>query len=197
MSGRIIIANTDGSPVSSDSAPQKLYVPDVGTAIDRTCGTYGLEDFAACPDRYVCGALDTKFEKCLQAIDCKMHKDMYSATTPDHHDLVAVFSEQMVPHHTNAVNMARLLLIVATEEGLEIDADLEGILYSIIHTQNYQVCARVFLHSLLSRALPSCLSLFISFVCDCVCVCNTHTSALTHTYTHIHNASHAHLNTAM
>jgi hypothetical protein len=139
MSGRISIANADGSYVSSDSTPLELYAPDVGTAIDRTCGTFGLEDFAVCPDRYVCGALDTKFEKCLQAIDCKMHRDMYSATTPDHHNLVAVFSEQMIPHHTNAVNMVRLLLTVAAEEGLEIDADLKGILYGIINSQNFQI----------------------------------------------------------
>jgi len=66
-----------------------------------------------------------------------MHKEMYTATTADHHDHLAVFMQQMIPHHTNAVNMARLLLKFPDEE--EMDEDLTHILYGIINQQNFQI----------------------------------------------------------
>ena len=72
----------------------------------------------------------------------------------------ALFCHQMIPHHQNAVNMAKSLLknvelsceTVQTEEGAEVAADCELIpmLYDIINTQNDQIIAMRDVLSLLS-----------------------------------------------
>uniref|UniRef100_A0A7S2KR53 Uncharacterized protein n=1 Tax=Zooxanthella nutricula TaxID=1333877 RepID=A0A7S2KR53_9DINO len=88
MSGKIIIQNADGSPVTqaggeplANPTPQHLYAAPSPSPADRTCGTDGLEPFVvggadACAERFLCGALDTTFEQCLQAMDCKMNREM-------------------------------------------------------------------------------------------------------------------------
>ena len=45
----------------------------------------------------------------------------------------------MIPHHVNAVNMAKLLLKTSTKKELAAVEDLEGILWNIVNTQNYQI----------------------------------------------------------
>jgi len=45
----------------------------------------------------------------------------------------------MIPHHINAVNMAKLLLKQTPQEELDAVEDLEEILYNIINTQNFQI----------------------------------------------------------
>ena len=154
MSGRIIIKNADGSAVtkadgSSLANPQELplYAPAALSGVDSTCGTFGIEPFAGggsqqCNKRFLCGNLDTTFEKCMQAIDCKMETEMLSHTSVDHADKVAVFMQQMIPHHVNAVNMARILL--AQVDSSTIDAAFEeggltDMLNDIINTQNFQI----------------------------------------------------------
>ena len=47
--------------------------------------------------------------------------------------------QQMIPHHENAVNMAKLLLKQSTQEELDAVEDLEDILHDIINTQNFQI----------------------------------------------------------
>ncbi len=64
----------------------------------------------ACEGNYLCGTLDTDFEKCMQAINCAMNRDMRREMSPDSSDLVGVFMQQMIPHHRSAVNMAKILL---------------------------------------------------------------------------------------
>ena len=59
----------------------------------------------------------------------------------------ALFVHQMIPHHQNAVNMAKALLKTKKVhcEDLSNDEDpdciLEGILYEIVNTQNLQIQA--------------------------------------------------------
>jgi hypothetical protein len=67
-----------------------------------------------------------------------MHWDMYTETTPNS-DKIVTFMQQMIPHHQNAVNMAKLLLKQATQPEIEAVDGLEDILHNIINTQNYQV----------------------------------------------------------
>ena len=83
-------------------------------------GTFGLGSFTedvACQDRskFLCipeghhVTDDTKeYGECLHAIDCAMHEDM--RVSLDESNAVVTFMHQMIPHHQNAVNMAKLFL---------------------------------------------------------------------------------------
>jgi len=143
MSGRIIIKNADGSDYSSTSSPLTLYSPTTNDPFDMKCGTTAVSAFAdggakQCNMNFFGGDRNTDYEKCLHAIDCQMHWDMYTETTPNS-DKIVTFMQQMIPHHQNAVNMAKLLLKQATQPEIEAVDGLEDILHNIINTQNYQV----------------------------------------------------------
>jgi len=154
MSGRIIIQNADGSAVTKadgspmpNPTPMRLYSPAVGSGVDATCGTFDVEPFSgggasACSERFLCGSLDSDFEKCMQAISCKMHVEMKSKTSPDFADMVAVFMQQMIPHHANAVNMAKIVFkqVPAAKISAALDEDgMTNILMGIVNNQNYQI----------------------------------------------------------
>lgn len=151
MSGKIIIQNADGSPATkadgsalANAKQLDLYSPFVNDPVDRTCGTYDAASYTgkgknACSERYICGNLDTNFEKCMQAIDCKMNKDMHSATTADSTNKAAIFMQQMIPHHVNAVNMARIVLKQVPEAELKKTEGLINIMNGIVNTQNYEI----------------------------------------------------------
>jgi plastocyanin len=149
MSGKIRILNADGTaftPTASGTELDLYSVHDV-TPVDGVCGTSGLEPYSfgqehACAERYICGDLDTDFEKCLDAMNCEMKTNMHSYTTADHSNKVAVFMQQMIPHHKNAINMAKLLLRQVPAEDITsaMDEDkLTNILYDIISVQSFQV----------------------------------------------------------
>jgi uncharacterized protein (DUF305 family) len=128
------------------SAEQKA----IGT-YDQTCGTHNA---AGAPVGDICGGAhflcgagaSTQYADCLKAIDCKMHNDMAisipSATTSK----FATFARQMIPHHQNAVSMAKVLLKNHVDadypaEGTE-DQDkawAEGLAREIINVQNFQI----------------------------------------------------------
>merc|ERR1719428_2056655 len=144
MSGKIIIQNADGTPVTPTANPteQTLYTPTTNDAFDKACGTTGASPYAsggakACAETFLQGTLDTDFEKCLQAIDCQMNREMRIKGYDDHKDEISTFMQQMIPHHNNAVNMAKLLLKHGATEVAEVE-DLEDILWGIINVQNYQ-----------------------------------------------------------
>jgi hypothetical protein len=147
MSGKIIIQNADGTPYNSTTNELPLYPTMAISGVDRTCGCTGLETYNGggadqCDDRFLCGSLDTNFEKCMQAIDCQMKSEMLSYTSADLSDKVAVFMQQMIPHHHNAVSMSKILLQMVP--AADIDAAMEDnaltdILYNIISEQNYQI----------------------------------------------------------
>jgi uncharacterized protein (DUF305 family)/plastocyanin len=154
MSGRIIIENADGSPVTTASGGSlanpvelELYNPYSLLPVDLTCGCTGVTPYAGggdqqCNERFLCGALDTNFEKCMQAIDCQMRADMMSYTSADHSNKVAVFMQQMIPHHANAVQMSKILLNMVPAAEIDSAMDENGltdILYNIINTQTYQI----------------------------------------------------------
>jgi uncharacterized protein (DUF305 family) len=56
------------------------------------------------------GTHDTTFEKCLEAIDCQMNKQMLVTGFDTHADPIVTFMQQMIPHHANAVSMSKILL---------------------------------------------------------------------------------------
>merc|ERR1712176_1464244 len=143
MSGKIQIVKEDGEPIDSDSDELDLYDPIEHKDFDATCGTTAVTDHAKggskdCGVKFFPGDHTTQYEQCLQAIDCQMSWDMY-VETAKHDDKIVSFMQQMIPHHQNAVNMAKLLLKHADQSDLDDVEGLEGILRDIINTQNFQI----------------------------------------------------------
>jgi hypothetical protein len=153
MSGRIKVTS-GGANVNAMDTPE-LYAHYERDDHDETCGTVGLADYSdACDDLFVCdeGASSAQrdFGACLQAMDCHMNYHMRTVL----HDAgpLATFIHQMIPHHQNAVNMAKALLATGAldsrrrrqleEEEEETDEDvLTDIVVSIINVQNHQIQA--------------------------------------------------------
>jgi hypothetical protein len=78
----------------------------------------------------------------MQAIDCKMKKHMKEDTSPDPTNKLALFCQQMIPHHINAISMAKILLKTVSASLITAAMEEDGltdILYSIIAVQGYQV----------------------------------------------------------
>jgi hypothetical protein len=149
MSGKLVIHNTDGSRYTPTANPTELplYSPVVRESIDFTCGTTGVTPYTygqamACDVSFLCGDLDTVtnplFGQCLQGVDCAMNKGMFGESTPNHISPLVTFMEQMIPHHLNAINMAKMLMKIDPDAVAATD-DLEGILWEIVNVQNYQV----------------------------------------------------------
>lgn len=144
MSGYINLVNSDGSPVATTTAPVELYKPYQAGAFDAKCGTYEAAPFASdaspnlCPDQtYLCDHDVSDFGKCMHAIDCKMNYEMRVGVTTDT-DPTATFMHQMIPHHENAVNMAKVLMKFDPKRVAE-DEEVADLLYDIINTQNAQI----------------------------------------------------------
>ena len=64
-----------------------------------------------------------------------MNKEMHVPLLESARD---TFLEQMIPHHANAVNMAKLLLKIDPDSVAATDG-LEDILWDIVNVQSYQV----------------------------------------------------------
>ena len=146
MSGKIEIYANDNltNRVSGQGAEKTLYTTSQPDEFDSKCGTTAISPFKnggvkACNVQFFPGTHDTDFEQCLQAIDCQMHWDMYGTTTANHASKIQTFMQQMIPHHQNAVNMAKLLLKQSTQAEIDAVEDLEDVLKSIINVQNFQV----------------------------------------------------------
>ena len=149
MSGKIQIMSPDGTPYTNAKAEKSLYSPVVRGPIDVACGTTGVADYtdgqkSNCSGSFLCGDLNAvrqsgpRFGQCLQGVDCAMNAGMFGESTPDHHSPLVTFMEQMIPHHLNAINMAKLLL-KSDCAAVRATDDLEDILWQIINVQNFQV----------------------------------------------------------
>ena len=152
MSGRIKILR-DGVPVSEVDEPALGYEYDIPGELDKSCGTYGLDAFqlpnAQCPDKFVCVDTDTAdfalkaYSTCTDAMNCAMMAGMTTGVTAGSPQ--ALFIHQMIPHHQNAVNMAKALLKLAPVDCDDLtneddpDCMLEVILRDIINDQNHQI----------------------------------------------------------
>jgi len=118
---------------------------------DQACGTYNTyaEDTkSSCKNsHFLCGdGAGGAYETCLEAIDCKMHHDM-AVSVEAGASKFATFARQMIPHHQNAVSMAKSLIKFhsaadyanagATED--DDHAAAESLARNIINVQNAQI----------------------------------------------------------
>ena len=145
MSGKLIINGGTGPAVTN------LYKPSTSDTFDSTCGTWGASSYRkqCASQQFLCGlGLQSDFAECMEAIDCKMYKDMQAMHGSS--DYMTTFIHQMIPHHTNAVNMARIILKKSKTYGdgsaeVDISGELgafdgvEDMLLDMVHGQNYQI----------------------------------------------------------
>ena len=147
MSGLIQIRGGIGSGIT-------VYAPSQPDGFDTLCGTSDRSQYAkggseggqcTSTQAFLCGAVDTQFAQCMEANDCKMNHEMSVANDPS--SPVATFMHQMIPHHVNAVNMARILLKESKAYGGPIDMagntdqydGVQDMLVEVVNTQNYQI----------------------------------------------------------
>merc|ERR1712192_3553 len=128
--------------------PSQYYAKQ--SHFDAVCGTSEVSDYHEskdhfCPNmNFLCEKDDnpqfqsTQFSSCMEAIDCKMN---YEMRVEEHSNPLVVFMHQMIPHHENAVNMARIALKFAkSAEGFNDETlDVPALLRDIINTQNKQI----------------------------------------------------------
>merc|ERR1712121_389277 len=123
--------------------PEKYYADS--NEFDENCGTSQVSIFhdekeKFCPGQnFLCETRHNKeFSTCMEAIGFKMNYEM--RVEEDSNPLV-VFMDQMIPHHVNAVNMARIALKHATNAKGYDDEDLDvpALLRNIINKQNEQI----------------------------------------------------------
>ena len=150
MTGRIKLLK-DGQPVATYDEPILPYKYDQPGDFDDKCGTFGLDNFQLpnqqCFDNFVCDVPDDDsnlkvYSECIEAMNCHMLTGMTTKATSL--SGIALFIHHMIPHHQNAVNMAKATLKYAglicddlTEES--DDCILENILREIINGQNYEI----------------------------------------------------------
>lgn len=155
MSGRIKIINEDGSLKQEAAIPELGYEYDEPSEFDSACGTFNTGQYqlpnSMCPEKFVCDVPDENdglkaFSSCIEAMDCAMVNGMTNTVKSESE--VALFIHQMIPHHQNAVNMAKALLNTEKLAGCEDVTDdedplcvMQEIVYSIINNQNHQIQA--------------------------------------------------------
>ena len=150
MSGRIKLLHNGVLTLPDVDLPKIPYRYDNPTDYDEACGSFGLEDFQLpnpqCPDRFVCdapsGGTVGRFAMCIEAQNCQMFMGMTTGVSA--RSVVALFLHQMIPHHVNAVHMAKTLLMHGELDCDEYDAEKPGCaMYrlglSIVNSQNFQI----------------------------------------------------------
>lgn len=160
MTGRIKLKDAEGNMMSAENEPTIDYEYDIVDGHDGNCGSYGLNPFTLpndqCPDKFVCEPIeDRQFANCIDSMNCAMLDGMTTnyggdGIADESHNDVILFIRQMIPHHQNAVNMAKALVKTGavacgttgpTEEGAAQSTAclLEPVALSIIVTQNKQI----------------------------------------------------------
>ena len=146
MSGRIKLLK-NGVPVNKNDFPVIPYDHPPPSEYDRSCGTYGLSPFQLpnpeCPKTFVCDQ-QSEFADCLNSMNCYMMIGMTTYANDGSGGDNALFFHQMIPHHINAVNMAKALFtsdVLDCPDLLEDtdDCTLTSILWDIIGNQNLQI----------------------------------------------------------
>eukprot|EP00183_Erythrolobus_madagascarensis_P006894 CAMPEP_0185845072 /NCGR_PEP_ID=MMETSP1354-20130828/1132_1 /TAXON_ID=708628 /ORGANISM="Erythrolobus madagascarensis, Strain CCMP3276" /LENGTH=424 /DNA_ID=CAMNT_0028544947 /DNA_START=1 /DNA_END=1275 /DNA_ORIENTATION=+ len=138
MSLRVKIAD-DGVLRSPDTdTPELGYEYETPTGLDESCGTSMINQYRNFTDvchgmSFVCDAGDDLFGLCMNALDCAMHIEMASKLTRS--NLYVTFLDQMIPHHINAVNMAKATLKLVED----LDEEMIDLQWTIINSQNMQV----------------------------------------------------------
>eukprot|EP00804_Cyclotella_cryptica_P013489 CCRYP_020170-RB/>CCRYP_020170-RB protein AED:0.02 eAED:0.02 QI:1234/1/1/1/1/1/2/220/576 len=149
MSGRIKLLQ-NGDPESYKNVPEIPYKQEFqDSSFDKSCGTMHLGDFQLphpeCPHKFVCnGSDENHFAQCLEAMNCAMMVGMTTYVFDKNDGDVALFNHQMIPHHENAVNMAKALMHEDILHCSDITSDtddckMDGLLHEIVNNQNYQI----------------------------------------------------------
>jgi len=156
MSGRIILLDDEGNQKNGGMYEPKIprgYYDISNDPFDNQCGTHNLAAFTpalnadSCPQTFVCNseAIDSTaqdYAECIDAMNCAM---MLGMTTNAGESPSVLFLQQMIPHHANAVQMAKSLLKVGELDcGDDYEEEtsvciLEGIAREIITNQNFQI----------------------------------------------------------
>lgn len=163
MAGRIkLIDPNTMTPINEVDTPDLGFDYDVLGEWDTKCGTYGIDNStlpdALCPSTFVCNAtnpnntttmvVDANMQlaiDCYDAINCQMISGMttgYDTGIP-----TVLFIHQMIPHHQNAVNMAKNLLrraddILYCDDLTSTDDQnciIQSLLRGMINSQNKQI----------------------------------------------------------
>lgn len=144
MSGRVKLMR-NGELLSPEDEPPLGYEYDRPGEFDEQCGTFGLDEFQLphpeCPSAFVCDASEEMqpFASCIDAMNCHMFAGMTTGVSSESD--IALFIHQMIPHHQNAVNMAKTLLITDSVDCEELTDDedplcvMQVILREIINGQ--------------------------------------------------------------
>ena len=148
MTGRIKLLQ-NGVPTQPDAnLPEIPYAYDHPTEYDKSCGSYGITDFQLpnpqCPEKFVCdpgsGAIG-KFADCIESQNCYMFIGMTTGVSA--RSEIALFLHMMIPHHENAINMAKTLLQDGNLGCDEFTDSTGCIMYQIgleiVNNQNFQV----------------------------------------------------------
>lgn len=151
MSGRIKLLKND-KPIQYQDSPEMPYVHGYPSEYDRQCGSFGLEEFQLphpeCPHKFICDADSSsnmsKFADCIDTQNCFMMTGMTTYVYDEDGGDVALFNHHMIPHHENAVNMAKSLLKLGSLNCSKLtddtdDCRMETIVREIINNQNYQI----------------------------------------------------------
>lgn len=148
MAGRIKLLK-NGVPVNKKDDPAAYYEQETPGVFDERCGTYGLDQFQLphpeCPARFVCDVDDNmrEFASCIDAMDCHMMTGM--TTKVSSKTELALFLHQMIPHHQNAVNMAKALIKAGFLpcDDLTDEEDpyctMTSLLFGIVARQNHEI----------------------------------------------------------
>lgn len=148
MAGRIKLLK-NGQPVNRLDEPPMYHEEEKPGEFDKKCGTYGMDGFQLphkqCPTTFVCdpppGMKD--FAQCIDAMNCHMLHAMTTKVSSGTE--LALFLHQMIPHHQNAVNMAKAVLFTDTVpcDDLTNEEDpnciMQAMLYSVVNGQNYEI----------------------------------------------------------
>jgi Domain of unknown function (DUF305) len=149
MTGRIKLLQGNKTIQSDSDLPEIPYQYDVPSEFDESCGSYALSEFqlpnAQCPERFVCDAQNSEismFASCIEAQNCHMFMGMTTGVSAK--SVEALFYHQMIPHHENAVNMAKTLLTLGNLQCDEFDEEspdciMHQIAVTIVNNQNYQI----------------------------------------------------------
>jgi Domain of unknown function (DUF305) len=149
MTGRIKLLHYDVPIQSESNLPEIPYEYDVLSPFDEACGSFALSDFQLpnpqCPEKFICDAQDSEisqFATCVEAQNCHMFMGMTTGVSAKSE--AALFLHQMIPHHENAVNMAKTLLMHGDLQCDEFNVENpDCVMYqiglSIICNQNFQI----------------------------------------------------------
>jgi hypothetical protein len=168
MTGRIKLVDANGEPLVTEDTPEIEYSYDEVDDFDKQCGTFNTSDYQLphpeCPEKFVCDVAGessglSDFADCMDAMNCAMMVGMTTHATSE----VGLFIHQMIPHHQNAVNMAKALLKTGLPcDDLLDDEDtnciMQGLMREIVNGQNAQIQSmRAVLETLEEPAYADCV----------------------------------------